>query len=320
MTFGDIKNQLLIYASQSSGDDYATMLPESINAVYQEILGISEPERVYTLTSVASTSKYGLPMYVKTILNVEDTTTPRSLSEIFRDDFDKLYPGTTDSDDSPRFYFEYGTFGVQRQPATALTLKVSSSSASDATNFFVRIYGQVSGIRRTEQITLTGTSVVTSTLTYDINGVERIIKSATGGYSWSGVVTVTDGTNTLTTIPVAESSPSHKWIQLHPIPSLAMTYNVRCLAHIPNLLNDDDWPEFDADFHDLIVWGVGADTLALVGKQSLADRMKIRYEARLKKFAGDRSKKPNLEDRQFRDVVGQSSIPRRPLIQNIDYV
>ena len=121
---------------------------------------------------------------------------------------------------------------------------------------------------------MTGTTSVNTSNTYDSTlGVERISKDPVSSFTFAGNITVTDSaSNTLSVLPVWWDSPDYDWIQLHPNPDAAITYNIRVEMRKPPLVNDSDWPEIDQEFHDILIWGVTQDLLPTLGKASVADR------------------------------------------------
>lgn len=322
MTFREIISTLLDLAGQDAGGDYETMVKRAVNRTYRRVLSEIDQDtrrREFSLTTAASTSQYGCPLYVHRILNIEDATNQRSIKEISAREFDRLYPGTTNSGD-PRFYYVLGTYGVQAQPSTAATVQASSSSTSDVTNYYLRVQGfNASNVLVTEELTLNGTTAVTSTNTF--SKIESLSKRAASGFSWNGNVTVTDGTDTLAVIPVEVTAPQYLWIEFYPIPDSALTLTVRAQMREPDLVNDSDWPDIDEDFHTLLIDGPGVELLAAVGQDALAAKMQGDYQMGFLKLRGATQRRPNRY-RVFNDISSGPYWARddRPLIKGIDYV
>jgi len=321
-TYREIVDQVLDLASHQRGDDLETMIKDSVNRIYrrlQQWVQSSEQKREFTLTTRSDVSKYGMPMHVMRVVNIEDTANFKHIWETSAREFDIDHPGTTTTGPPVKVY-PFGSFGVQRQPATALTLSITSSSALDTgSDFLLRVSGFVSGVVQTEQVTLTGTSAATTSNTYDANGVQRLVKELGAGASWTGTLTITDGTNTLAVIPPWQTSPTYQWVEIYPICDDAYSLTVRAAMYEPPLVNDGDWPEIDEDFHNLLVWGGAMEVLPTVGKGPEARQQTAKYLEGAKEFRGIQQVRPN-RIRTFSDVTTRGYFPRRPLIKNVDIV
>lgn len=324
MTFKELQVDLLNLFGGDSGGDEETMAKAAINRVYRRLLDAVDADherREFTLTTAASTSKYGMPLYVKTVLNMDDGTNDRRIFNISALEYDVTYPGTVESGTPTRAY-RYGVLGVQKQISTAEAVTLQSSSASDTgINFQCRVTGFNSAdVLISEKIQLTGTTPATSTATFKADGLERVVKLAASGSSWSGYITLKGATSgtTFATIPVWWDSPDYQWIEFHPIPDAALTYTVRAIMRKPELVDDEDWPEINEDFHNLLVWGAAAEMLPLVGKTSISDRFRRDFENGLARFSSGQQVEPNRV-RVFADVSTQIQRSARPLIKGVDF-
>ena len=325
-TFREILTDVLAYSGQARGGAFEVLVKDQVNFAYRRILDsgkVPHEQREFSLTSVASTSKYGLPLYVRKVLNIEDPTTPRFVFMNTARDFDKRNPGATDSS-TPASAYPFGVRGVQKYPASDGTLTLVSDSIADAGNDFkMRITGfNTSGVLVTELRSMNGTTDVTTTTSWDSTlGIERITKVPSTGFTFTGNVTVKDDdANTISVIPVWWDSPDYQWIEFDPIPAAAITYNIRCEMRKPPLVNDSDWPEFNQDFHDLLIWGVTADLLPTLGKSGVADRHRATFETRMSEFTGDNNSQP-ASLYVFGNVQNRVQVRNRPLapyIQGVD--
>ena len=207
----DINDEVVdLTASDSSGNIKLTTEEKSSEAKIK-IETVSNDAYTVLGFSVATTrgsggSKYGLPLYARTDLNIDDPNNDRSIDEITSRDYDKSFPGNTDTGD-PFNYYNMGKFGVQYQPTADGTITIVSSSTSDVTNFFVTITGfDASDVFVREKLTVNGTTNVTSTISF--SRIERVVKTASSGYSFSGNITATDSNSTtLSVIPIWVDSP-----------------------------------------------------------------------------------------------------------------
>jgi hypothetical protein len=320
-TFRDLINEVLDLGSHGTGDDFEGMVKAAINRTYRRILQKTRQEntlREFSLSTVASTSKYGMPLYVKRILNIEDATNLRTVYDISWREFDSLYAGNTTTGDPTRAYV-LGTFGTASQNASASVFNIVSSDTADANNSYVTVTGYVSGHLVSETITLNGLVVSTGSTSFDANGIERVVVHSGSNIAIVGTITVKDASDsTMAIIPPTFKSPSHLWVEFYPIPDGVTSYTVRSEMRKPDLVSDEDWPEVDEDFHNIIVWGAGADVLPNVGKSNQADRLRRDYEEGLMEALnaqGDHAGRV----RTFSDLDLSSSHPRRPVIKGVDY-
>jgi hypothetical protein len=327
MTFDSVVSTILNFAGQSSGGDFESFVKVLVNEVYREILDAVEmpgEHREFTLASVASTSQYGMPLYVKEVLNIEDPTTPRFVYEVSRRFFDKNYPGTTESG-TPSMAYPLGNRGVQKFPAANGTLTVESASTADTgTNYRVRVTGfDTNGVLVTERVTMSGTTPVATTNSYSATlGIERLVKEPASGYAFAGNVKVKDASgNVLATIPTWWNSPEYAWVEFHPIPGAAITYTIRCAMRQPPLVNDGDWPNLPDGYHIMLVYGVTKDLLPGLGKSAVGDRHRETFETLLRQLKRMANYSPG-GIHVFADVQSGAALqnrPMRPLIQGVDF-
>ena len=197
---------------------------------------------------------------------------------------------------------------------------VVSSDTADANNSYVTITGYVSGHLASETITLNGLVVSTGSTSFDANGIERVVVHAGTNIALAGTVTVKDaGGSTMAIVPPTFKSPSHLWVEFYPIPDGVISYTVRSEMRKPDLVSDEDWPEIDEDFHNIIVWGAGADVLPNVGKSNQADRLRRDYEEGLMEALNAQGEHPGRV-RTFADLDLSASYPRRPSVKGVDFV
>lgn len=321
--FSTLQTDVLNLAGGDTSGDDLTMAKAAINRIYRQCLDAVDADhehREFSLTVSSGTSQYAMPHLVKTVLNIEDSSNQRRIYSISPQEFDSTYPGNTDAGAPIRAY-KLGTFGVGAQTTQDEAVTIESSSTSDSgSSFNVRVQGTNSaGVLVSEKLQLNGTTPVTGTTTWDTGGLQRVTKLS--GSSWSGYLTLKGATSgeTFATIPVWWQSPTYQWWEFHPIPSSSITYTVRAVMRKPDLVDDEDWPEIDEDFHSLLVWGAAAELLPATGNTSMADRLKRDFENGLARYASGAQIEPNRV-RVFADVMNAPYTPQRPLIRGIDYL
>jgi hypothetical protein len=276
-------------------------IKDAINNSYKRVLAETFQDmrqRIFTVVTTASQATLGLPLEVRTILDIQDTANRISLGEMSVEEFDKLDPGRTVTG-TPREYFQIGRFGIIRPLAATGVVSIESSAAADSLNLFVRLTGyDANGVRSSENITLNGTTAVNSTTSYDPSesrGIERITKYNASARVFAGTIIAKDASgNVIARIPIAYDSPTYTWVEFDQIPSAALTYQVRAMVTKPLLLNDNDWPEFDDQYHDILTLLGSGEVLPLFGKQTLATQYLKQGNERLQEFKDSLDMKPNI--------------------------
>jgi hypothetical protein len=325
--YKQIVGDILAFGGQGTGGAAEALVKHMVNVLYFRVMeNIETPyeDREFTLSSVAGIAQQGMPLWVRKILNVEDPTTPRRVRESSARAFDKAEPGRT-TQDTPFEYYVLQSRGVQKQPSVDSVLTLVSDNAGDAAaNYKVRVEGfDTNGNLVSELVTMNGTTSVDTTTIFDSTlGVERIVKAPATGVTFSGSITVTDSAaNTLAVIPVAWDSPEYIWIEWNPIPAAVIEYTVRAELRVPPLMNDYDWPKFDEQYHDLLIWGVTQDLLAAWGKNDTAGAHRLTFKERMDEFQGRATSAP-ASIHVFSNVQAYATgyqRPGRPLIKGVDF-
>jgi hypothetical protein len=320
MNFGEIKTQLLSLASQDSGGEFEAMVGRSVNLCYRRLQSaINDDDAMdeVTLTTSADVSQYGLPINVLSVLNIEDGSANIALEEYGRREYDQFYPGTSASGD-PRAYYILWRRGVQTQLSANDTIDVISSSASDTTNFTVRIQGlDANGIWQDEQYTLNGTTTVAGSKTF--SEIRAVSTNDASGTTRSGTVTVTKntGSTVLTRVPASTKYADHLWVEFYPIPDGATALTVRVIEKKPDLVNDDDWPQFDERWHQILIDDPGSTLMLAAGNPNQATLMKSAANQMWLDFKANTQRRRNVA-RPFMDVNTQPSLAARPLLPGVD--
>ncbi len=327
MYYKKIVEEILAFAGQGTGGQAETLIKRMINTVYFRVLEVVDTpyeDRVFTVASVQNQATLGMPLGVRKIKNIEDPTTPRMLQETSARSFDRREAGSTDTG-TPYEFFVAETRGTQKYPSTNGTLTVVSSSTSDSgSNYNLRVEGfNNNGDLVTELIQMNGTSNVASSHSYSSAlGVERIVKAPLSNQEFSGDITVKDNAgNQIAYIPIMYDSPNYVTIEFNPIPGTSITYNVRAEMRVPPLVNDYDWPKFDEQFHDLLIFGVTQDLLAAWGKSDTAGAHRLTFSQRLDEFSGRATSAPAAIHvfTNVQSAPGYRQRPGRPLVKGVDF-
>ena len=325
MNYLQLKQQLRNLGGIPLGGEYQTLVEVSLNAVYRRLLSLVKAEhedREFSLTTRADVGTYGMPLYVKQVERIEDGTNDKNIYTITKRKYQDRYPGDTTTG-TPDLAQPFGTFGVQRQPAANGVITLVSDNAGDAgSNYIVVLTGfDSSGNLIREEVTMNGTTSVDSTSSFTT--LQRPVKVPATGYAFSGAVTLSDASaNTLGVIPTWWESPDYFWVEFYPIPSAALTYTITAQMRQPPLVEDEDWPEIDQDFHDLIWRGTLVDLGPKIGMASFADRVAITFENRLDEFLEAHGEQPNTQEYMTFSNVWNVSGPRQrpypPRVPGVD--
>ena len=222
--------------------------------------------RKHTLATVASTEFYQLPRELDSIGLIRQTSTPQKLRFIPDDLFYEYVPNPT-AKGNPKWYRIWEEEGVEVRLSTDDMLEILSSSTADTTQT-VRIVGKdTNGLLRTESLTLSGTTAVAGTITYDAGQVLRVSKSA----DTTGVITVREKTadTVLVRLAPTERAPRFKIISFYPIPSSAISLYIEYYTTIRRLEGDNDVPDIPEKWFWLVRMGTMAKVYQYQPKESL---------------------------------------------------
>ncbi len=189
--------------------------------------------------------------------------------------------------DIPRYYREWNTDMVLRQPNVASIVTVVSSSASDTTQT-VTVFGLVSGYPDQETINLNGTSSASGSKSFSV--IDRIVKNA----STIGRITCTSNSAnvTLAVIPTGDGTAGimYNKVRLWPLPSSVFPMNVWYYKQPWRLVNDQDVHELGQEFDHAIILLTTAK-IRYQNNQKEGDRFLSMYNDEiksLKKHNGDK--------------------------------
>jgi hypothetical protein len=277
----------------------------------------NEITRSYDLSITASKRDYALRYDLESIIKFWDTTNGHEVTEkdirdhvrftaVINEQSGNVQTG------SPENYIDIGSKSVSALLSIADKVQVGSTSASDVTPVVIRITGEVSGVAVSEDITLTGTTYVDSTNTYDASS-ELIITAGTSDgtlQDLAGVVTVREKTttaNTLAKLPPNERVPYYRWIRLSPTPAEAVTAQIWYKKKWMPLVNDNDAPIIPCA--NEIVEGVIADALWEDGQETAAQAQEGKFASSTMELWNSRRRR-NLITQMVPDNEDTTSLGR----------
>lgn len=241
---------------QDTSSAMGTLIGVWINNRYRDIVDAYDWEQLYhnqTITTTANTSAYAFDENTERIIFAVDRTNGAAINITTEQDFlQNYYDSLEDTGASDTAFLTSAP--VRSQPASGEKLLVKSSSASDITQT-VLIRGITAAANETyESLTLTGTTAATATNSY--TQVLGISKSA----STVGKVSVyeNDGTTLLAELSKESLMSRYKILNLYPIPSGAVTINLRTKRKILDLSQDYDYPIIE-DIEDILEIGAQSD-------------------------------------------------------------
>ena len=251
-----------------------------------------ELNRSYNLSVTAGIRDYSLRYDLESVIKMWDTTNGNEITAVdIRDHvrFNAIFLEVSGNvqTGNPSQYIDIGSKSCSALLSTADQVQVLSSSASDVTPLQVRITGEVSGFLLSENLTLTGTSAVTSTNTFD-SGSELIVSVGTSDGTLLdsvGVITVREQdttSNILAKLSPTERAPYFKWIRLSTTPSAAVTVQVWYKKRWMPLVHNNDVPLIPCA--NEIIEGIIADALWEDGQEGAAQAQESKFANSVKEL------------------------------------
>lgn len=274
--------------STTNANDLLPKVKDFARTRYDRILRSfpwTEITKSYNLSVTASTRDYALRYDLESIIKIWDATHGQELIEQTVQDYIRFVApieevaGNVQTGQVDK-YVDIGSKSVSALLSTADQVQVLSTSASDVSPMVIRIAGEVNGIPLSENLTLTGTTAVTSTNTYD-SGAELTISAGTSDGTLQdlvGVVTVREQdttSNVLAKLAPNERAPYYKWIRFNPTPADAFTATIWYKKRWYPLVNDNDVPLVPCA--NELVEGILADILWEDGQEGAAQAQESKF-------------------------------------------
>ena len=260
-------------AGRKAGDEstsVATKIGDALNRKYHEIW-MMYPwvesiviNKSFTLTS--GRVDQVLPNDVDIVYSVTERTNNEQIVPVSAYVYDMKYLQDVATSNAPLAYTPAGKAALGNKMSADSKLTFISDSASDTTQT-IRIYSKnSSGVYISEQITLTGTTSVTTSATFLAGWIENVQKSALT----VGTVTVTDASaNTIGTIAPRDYTNKYIRINLQAPPDQSYTAYVSGKKPFKRLEYAEDIPAFECC--DALVHYATAEVLRLRDKYQQAE-------------------------------------------------
>lgn len=201
-----------------------------------------------TLTLTSGVSQYALSPLIDTSKNIiiRDQDSRWKIQVVTQEQFQTAYPDASDASGSPEIAYLSGFSAVTNQPSSASLLSIVSSAADTAV---VKIEGlNSSGILVGEEITLNGTTPVSSVISYS-----RIIGRSINGFM-TGNLTITSNAGVVTNIVLGprQRQSMLPTIIFYPQPDAADTLYYDGVMTLPDIVNNNDMSLIPEKYHDAI--------------------------------------------------------------------
>ncbi len=276
---------------QDTSTAMQSIIKNYINNIYFEILDEINFKAInedYSFATVAGTQDYDLPSNFSKELYVYDSTNLKEYPFISLEKLAEDFSSSLKSQGSIESYTIINK-QVSKQPTSSSTISVVSSDSSDSTQT-VHIRGISSSVEISEDVTLNGTSAVTTTNSYtEILGIS---KSATT----TGKITLTSNSGGVINAVLAPSVKDYKVksLRFYQIPNAVYTIDMPYIVKPSPLVSDYDTPVIDcAD-----VLEEGATWKSWLYKRQFAKAREYEriYEKTLKRFTWNEYNNPNRVD------------------------
>ena len=263
-TFKELRDQVLRFLGEDGDTVTDTMVKDVMNQAQANRLGqhawpFMRYPSAATITVVAGTQRYSLHQEYGRGISFYNETLGRAMNEIpWRETLYEAenYDDTTDSA-TPLDFQIAGTQQVKTQLSSNQTVKIVSSSASDASAAkAVTVTGETaSGDITSESITPNGLTAAAGTITWA--RIDRVTKAA----DWVGTMSLKAADDTvLTTLYPTENGRTYRVFELLVSPSEGATIRYRFFRKVLFMENDADVSQLPDDHALLLVF----DTLLLL--------------------------------------------------------
>jgi len=241
----------------------------------------------FSFDTVADQERYTLSPLVDTakIITFYDSDNSQYIYNMTETDFRRVEPGPTLGGE-PWIYRLVEFSPVATNPSSASVLSLVSSSASDAApsgTVVVTLQGLSDGVMKTEDVTITGTTPVSSTYEYTkMFTISKNVKSV-------GEITITSNAAAVTNVVIAPGDRyvSHPVVLLFGIPSSVETMYYDFTMKIQTLSSDNDVSVIPEQYHDAIELYATAKTFKHLNNPTMAQLTMAEFQSRVQDMIGD---------------------------------
>lgn len=273
MSFKQMYTQIGQFA-QDTSSGRQTRIKDSINRQYRKLAEGEDWSDLWRIDTAEVTVHAGVPyVYLPAHVDVLKMSVLDSINDLLTVQdpamFMSRYYSNLGSSSNPYALTPLGSSAIKREIASAETLIFVSSDASDTTPV-VEVWGLVSGEEVNEQVTLNGTTNVTTS-----NSFSRITRIGTSSSradsSRSGNITVTGTTSSLeyAVIKSHEFESRYQQLRAQDAPNANDTLSIFYKKKVQPLINDGDTLELDGDL--AVIEFTIADILQQQGKYNQAN-------------------------------------------------
>lgn len=199
----------------------------------------------YALTSVADRARYAVSDSLAEIRVITERTNQTRLKLMTLEDYRRIAPDPSVVTGTPEWYVPIGRVSVQTVPSAEVEIFIKSTSGLDTKTAFID--GRISGgYPAHASVTMTGTTAVSFGNSFDDVSDVYLTEPA------RGVVTIheTSGSGTeLARIGIGQQRGRYLGFYLFPTPSDAITYYIEGRKKTSDLVQDQDEPPWDDEFH-----------------------------------------------------------------------
>lgn len=271
-----------------------TIIKKYVNDSYNEFLrkyNFDLLDYDYTLNTVSGTQDYALPSNFKKEQFILDTTNNYYLNRTDIQEYSHDKPSLVSTQSDSRDYAILKS-PVDSQPTSASSLTFVSDSSSDtAEQVFVRGLNG-SGVELYENVTLNGTSSVSTTNSYE--SIISFTKDQT-----TGTITVTSNSGAVTNAVMSPQSKDckRKILRLYQVPTQTLVLSIPYIIDPLPLINDDDVPIIDCS--DYIIERATAKSWRYKRQYAKAQEHDQQALVILEDCIWDQHNQPNQEHRMF---------------------
>jgi len=308
-TFKQLQDDVLNWIDEVTNEGVLrTNVKQAINAAHQRRLVQHDwsfmkwPEPV-TFNTVIGQRSYALhqeffkPIYFwnvtgqRALVEVGKNTLPqitrgRSPFDIFTDNGTAWLDATGSAE-----YFEFrGTSPVQRQPASASQLKLSSSSTADNAVQCTVTGETADGIE--EETLVTGASGAETTGSKSFSKILTVTKVGT----WAGTLTLKAGSDVLLKLFTTEYARTYRNIWLFNEPTAVETIQYDFYRQIRSLSVDNDIPQIPSPHSEILVYDALIDLAAYVPAEAASLKIWSTRQAEIEASMLDTYLAPNAFD------------------------